>query len=89
MTGSVPERNVPPRLFAVLSALAVGVVVYFAVKILLVSPGNVLALVCLVMMGLAIGNTVRRSGVTGFASVASLAAAVLAALLSFALGRAG
>ncbi|WP_407570125.1 hypothetical protein [Deinococcus altitudinis] len=89
MTGPAPARNVPPRLFSVLSALAVGVVVYFAVKILLVSPGNVLALVCLVLMGLAIGNTVRRSGVTGFASVASLVAAVLAALLAFVLGRAG
>ena len=89
MTGPKRDRTAPPRVAAVLSALAVGVVVYFAVKILLVSPGNVLALVCLVLMGLATGNTVRRSGVTGLASVASLAAAVLAALLAFVLGRAG
>jgi hypothetical protein len=89
MSGPAPARTLPPRPVAVLSALAVGGVVYFAVKILLVSAGNVLALVCLVLTGLSIGNTVRRSGLRSFASVAALAAAVLAVLLAFVLNRTG
>ena len=89
MTGPAPAGNGVPRVFTVLSALAVGVVVYFAVKILFVSPGNVLALVCLVLMGLSIGNTVRRSGARSLASVTMLVAAALASLLAFVLGRTG
>lgn len=89
MSRPAPAKPGPPRVFTVLSGLAVGVVVYFAVKILLVSPGNVLALVCLVLMGLTIGNMLRRGGVRGFASVVTLVAAALAALLAFVLNRAG
>ena len=79
----------PPRLVAVLSGLALGVVVYFAVKILLAAPGNVLALVCLVLMGLSLGAVVRRGGVRSFASLVALGAAALGVLLAFVLGRAG
>ncbi|WP_424951508.1 hypothetical protein [Deinococcus sp.] len=74
---------------AVLSSLALGLVVYFAVKILLSAPGNVLALVCLVLMGLYIGNLARRGGVRSFAALCALGATLLGVLLAFALGRAG
>ncbi len=85
---SGPASPAPPRLTAVLSALALGVVVYFALKILLNAPGNVLALICLVLMGLYIGSLARRGGGDRFAALCALGAAVLGALLAFVLNRA-
>ena len=84
---AVPEgRNqAPPLAFSVISALALGVVVYFALRILLLSPGNVLALICLVLMGLSVGNTVRRSGLRSLAAALMLGAALLGGLLAFSL----
>lgn len=84
---SGPVSPAPPRVFAVVSALALGVVVYFALKILLTAPGNVLALVCLALMGLYVGNLMRRGGPRSFAALWALGAAVLGALLAFALNR--
>ena len=83
----LPERvnHTPPLAASVLSALALGVVVYFALRILLLSPGNVLALICLVLMGLSVGNTVRRSGLRSLAAALTLGAALLGGLLAFAL----
>ena len=88
---SPPERlpkrvnTAPPLATTVLSALALGVVVYFALRILLLSPGNVLALICLVLMGLSVGNTVRRSGLRSLAALLMLGAALLGGLLAFVL----
>ncbi len=83
----LPERvnAAPPLAAAVLSALALGVVVYFALRILLLSPGNVLALICLVLMGLSVGNTVRRSGLRSLAAGLLLGAALLGGLTAFVL----
>ncbi len=83
----LPERAdiAPPLAASALSALALGVVVYFALRILLLSPGNVLALVCLVLMGLSVGNTVRRSGLRSLAAALMLGAALLGGLLAFVL----
>ena len=83
----LPERvnTAPPLAVSVLSALALGVVVYFALRILLFSPGNVLALICLVLMGLSVGNTLRRSGLRSLAAALTLGAALLGGLLAFAL----
>ena len=83
----LPERTstTPPLAFSVISALALGVVVYFALRILLRSPGNVLALICLVLMGLSVGNTLRRSGLRSLAAALMLGAALLGGLLAFAL----
>lgn len=83
----LPERvkRAPPLAFSVISALALGVVVYFALRILLLSPGNVLALVCLVLMGLSVGNTLRRSGLRSLAAALTLGAALLGGLLAFVL----
>ena len=44
-----------------------------------------LALICLVLMGLSVGNTVRRSGLRSLAAALMLGAALLGGLLAFSL----
>ena len=73
----------PPLLTAIPTSVVLGVVVYFAVRVLLQSPGSILALVCLVLMGLTVGNTVRRSGLRSLPALLLLAAAVLGGGLAF------
>jgi hypothetical protein len=74
---------VPPLLTAIPTSVVLGVVVYFAVQVLFQSPGSILALVCLVLMGLTVGNTVRRSGLRSLPALLLLAAAVLGGGLAF------
>lgn len=67
------------------SALVLGAAVYFALRVLLSSPGNLLALLVLALMGLSVTRLVKRSGAGSLAARLSIAAALLAALLAFAL----
>ena len=75
---------VTPPLLALPSGLALGVVVYFALRILLVSL-SVVALLSLVLLGLSIGAVIRRGGVRSLPALSLLAGAVLGGLLAFVL----
>jgi len=77
---SSSPRPAPPRAFTFLLSAVLGVVVYFALKILLAAPGNVLALVCLALMGLTAGNLVRRHGLNSPETVSAAAAILVGAL---------
>ncbi len=88
MTGPSPaERAAPPTVVSVITSVATGLVVYFALHILLAAPGNVLALVCLVLVGLTTGNVIRRSGLRSLAAGLIAGAIVMAVLLAFTVGR--
>jgi hypothetical protein len=79
------KNGVPGTVVAAISVVPIGLVAYFATKILLASPGNILALICLVLMGLTVGNLVRRNGLKHLVSILTLSAVVVGLLLALVL----